>query len=220
MKKLLPLLLFFAIGFSSCMSLRYDHSIQRPTKLNDFPWLKTEAAVLMQPRPYAYEYYTNPSDSTLVTTVFTSEKDELHFTFEQYLRHTVDFELTSGVGKPYGKIVPHVSSHYIRQRIGGYLPSVLSVGIYPLLGLPVSRAYADISLNVEIRDSEDTVIARYPLHGSGKAWCAMYWGYNSSDYTAKAYHDAWQMMRLQLISYFENDREMLVERLKAAGPLE
>lgn len=95
-------------------------------------------------------------------------------------------------------------AYYNRYNTGwGYtIPSVITLGVVNLFGLPAGVTRSDVELQMEIVDNDGNVLARYRAPGSGKTKVAMYYGYSGYGAMRKAnllaLQDALQGIKQQL----------------------
>lgn len=111
--------------------------------------------------------------------------------------------------------------HYDRRAPGwGYvIPSVLTLGLANLCGMPANRIRAELELQMEIVDAHDHVIARYRAPGIGKATQAMYRGYSHAGAIRKTNLLALQDAMTKIGAKMSADLPELKEKLTLAGPL-
>jgi hypothetical protein len=132
----------------------------------------------------------------------------------------VSYNLSENSGPRYG----HVRFKLINyeRRVPGWGYSVASWGtlfVGNALGMPYNRVRSEMELQVEIADANKNVLARYRAPGIGKAYTAMYYGYQTSDAWRKAnlnaIQDAMKAIRPQIIA----DAPRLRAQLLEAGPI-
>ncbi len=107
--------------------------------------------------------------------------------------------------------------YYERRNPGwGYtIPSVLTMGLVNLFGLPLKVTRADLELQLEIKDNAGNILGRYRAPGSGKAKVAMYHGYDGIGAMRKANLLALQEAMQGIKKQLEADLPQLQTQLAA-----
>ena len=86
--------------------------------------------------------------------------------------------LTNPIGEKQGSIVCKVVSADTRSsKWALMIPSVLTLGILNVFGMPFHYFKTEIELEVEIKDLENNTVVRYESYGKGEVPIAFYYGY-------------------------------------------
>lgn len=132
-------------------------------------------------------------------------------------------ELTDNImesgGNRYGQV--RFKLMYYNKTMPGWgwiLPSLFTLDIANLMGMPFTKYRTDLELQMEILDARQQVIARYQAPGAGKATVAMYYGYSGQEAYRKANLLALQEAMRGIRQKMEPDLAALRDKLLAAGP--
>ncbi|MCC6460701.1 MAG: hypothetical protein IT260_09555 [Saprospiraceae bacterium] len=127
--------------------------------------------------------------------------------------------MLQSAGEKYGQL--RFKLVYYQSNTPGWgwvIPSVLTLNLANLAGMPFLRYRIDLELQMEILDRNQQVIAQYRAPGSGKSTVAMYYGYSGRDAYRKANLLALQDAMRAIRSKMEPDLTVLRDDLLAAGP--
>lgn len=102
---------------------------------------------------------------------------------------------------------------------GWVIPSVMTLNIANLAGMPFTRYQADLELQMEIVDANQRVIAQYRAPGTGKTTVAFYYGYDGASAHRKANLLALQEAMRGIRNKMEPDLARLNNELLAAEPV-
>lgn len=122
-------------------------------------------------------------------------------------------------GAPHGQI--RFKLLYYQSRTPGWgwvIPSVFTLNIANLAGMPFLRYRIDLELQMEILDRNQRVVAQYRAPGNGKSTVAMYYGYTGREAYRKANLLALQDAMRAIRAKMEPDLSSLRDDLLAAGP--
>jgi hypothetical protein len=85
------------------------------------------------------------------------------------------------------------------------LPTYLTMGLYPLLGLPLGYCKSHIELSANIVDSNNKMISKFSSVGDGKAKIACWFGYSGKNARKVSYLMALQMAMKDLEKQLQKD---------------
>ena len=136
------------------------------------------------------------------------------------LGNEVNENLSDNKGDRYGHIRFRLVNYDRRAPGWGYkIPSVLTLNMLNVAGMPYTRLSSELELQVEVADANKKVLARYRAPGAGKAYVAMYYGYRPGDAWRKANLIAIQDAMAKIRPQMEADLPGLRAQLMVAGPL-
>ena len=136
------------------------------------------------------------------------------------LGNEVNENITENKGDRFGHIRFRLVNYDRRAPGWGYkIPSVLTLNLLNIAGMPYTRVSAELELQVEVADANKKVLARYRAPGVGKAYVAMYYGYRPGDAWRKANLLALQDAMVKIRPQMTADLPQLKEQLVEAGPL-
>lgn len=125
---------------------------------------------------------------------------------------------TQRAGEKYG-LARFKLVHYERREPGwGWLvPSVFTLGVANLAGMPANKIQSNLELQMEILDANQNVVAQYRAPGSGKATVKMYSGYSGFGAKRKANLLALQEAMRHIRKQMEADLPKINAALQSAG---
>lgn len=136
------------------------------------------------------------------------------------LGNEVNDNLTENTGDRFGHIRFRLVNYNRRSPGWGYtIPSVMTLNLLNVLGMPYTRLQSELELQVEVADANKKILARYRAPGQGKSYVAMYYGYHRVDAWRKANLVALQDAMAKIRPQLEADLPKLQEQLSSAGPL-
>jgi hypothetical protein len=94
------------------------------------------------------------------------------------------------------------------------LPAYLTMGIYPLLGLPLGNCKSHIELSANVVDSNNNMIRKFSSIGDGKAKIACWSGYSGKNARKVSYLMALQMAMKDLEKQMQKDYSSINSELK------
>ena len=136
------------------------------------------------------------------------------------LRRDLDDNIASPTAETYGN-ARFKLLHYNRpwRGIGWIVPSIGTMFIANLFGMPAAIIRVEMELQMELTDANGNVLIRYVAPGAGKTPQAFYYGYDGADGVRRsnllALKDAMKNIKQKMAA----DVPMLTEKLLAAGPI-
>jgi len=108
--------------------------------------------------------------------------------------------------------------YYNRQNSGwGYtIPSIATMWVLNVVGMPVATVRCDLDLQVEIADAQGASIVTYTAPGSSKAKVALYYGYNPVDAIRKANLEALKAALKAIETKMQEDVHLVTAKLTLA----
>ena len=173
---------------------RFAGEVMEDAVTSGYPWI-----------PSPYEVYTRIGAS--MQDVFALLGNEL------------SENMTRATGEKHGQA--RFKLLYYNSSMPGWgwiFPSVMTLNIANLAGMPYTKYRADLELQLEILDAKQQVIAQYRAPGSGKATVALYYGYGGSAAYRKANLLALQEAMRGIRAKMEPDIAKLNSDLLAGGP--
>ncbi len=95
-------------------------------------------------------------------------------TFDRHVRSMIDLNLPKSNAKIHCKVI---DTDFERNFIWS-VPTLLTLGVSTMFGVPCSYYDADVELELEIIDPRKGSLAVYSASGKGEAYSACYWGYS------------------------------------------
>lgn len=136
------------------------------------------------------------------------------------LGNEISDNLAGNTGDRFGHIRFRLLNYNRRAPGWGYtIPSTMSFYTLNTLGMPYTRLQAEVELQVEVADANKKILARYKASGQGKAWVALYYGYQRTDAWRKANLLALQDAMVNIRAQMAEQLPQLNARLAEAGPL-
>lgn len=173
---------------------RFAGEVMEDAVTSGYPWI-----------PSPYEVYTRIGAS--MQDVFALLGNEL------------SENMTRATGEKHGQA--RFKLLYYNSSMPGWgwiFPSVMTLNIANLAGMPYTKYRADLELQLEILDANQQVIAQYRAPGSGKATVALYYGYGGNAAYRKANLLALQEAMRGIRAKMEPDIAKLNSDLLAGGP--
>lgn len=172
-----------------------EASVNRKALKDNFDTVKTEDG-----RAFVY-------DDNIQFLGATYQKDRRPRDVETVFLRNMD-NITQRYGEKKGKITMRISN--TRAYHSGYLytvPSVLTLHIANLLGMPYVYDNMDIEIEVTITDNKGNPVRKYIETGHAETPVAMYYGYSTSNApllsTIRATQDALRKINMQIANEFE-----------------
>lgn len=222
-------LLFIAalLFFSNCRSLKISDFHQQSPVSNPVPPLALKVHTESFAAQFAGEMLEDAlTNAAVAGVVWIPSPYEVYTQVGEPLRDVFTLlgnELSDNImetsGARYGQV--RFKLLYYNKTAPGWgwiFPSLLTLNIANLAGMPFTKYRADLELQMEILDARQQVIARYRAPGSGKSTVALYYGYSGPDAFRKANLLALQEAMRGIRHKMEPDLANLRENLLAAGP--
>lgn len=159
-------------------------------------------------------YYWIPSPYEMHTRVGEPMRDV--FTL---LGNELADNMAETSGDKYGQV--RFKLEFYNQTVPGWgwiIPSISTLNIANVLGMPYTRYRVDLELQMEVLDANQQVLAQYRAPGKGKASVALYYGYTGPDALRKANLLALQEAMRGIRAQMERDLPKVREELLAVGP--
>jgi hypothetical protein len=142
------------------------------------------------------------------TSVQTSDEELKLFTQE------VETNLIDPFGDKNGYIVLKRTTLKKSQGLIWTIPPLITIGGALVLGAPFQRVGYKMEAEIRIFDKRNKLIGKYSGIGEGKAWVALYWGYNQLDADHMAFSTALQNAFNEIRPKIQADVNRLNESLK------
>ncbi|MBL7829241.1 MAG: hypothetical protein JNJ57_21580 [Saprospiraceae bacterium] len=212
------LFLLAALSLGACKSLKVSdfHTKQSiPEKLPDLGLLVHERSFLAA---FDEEYLRRKlSDDNDIWFGFQITDQALSDVFK-LLENDLQENITQNGDGKYG----HARFKLVEYRrpwrgVGWIVPSIATLFVANVAGMPFAVVRAELELQMEITDAEGNVLIRYVAPGFGKSPQAFYYGYTASDAVRRANLNALKDAINQIKGKMAADVPMLTGKLLASG---
>lgn len=88
-----------------------------------------------------------------------------------------------------------------------------TLGLLNLCGMPAAVSKMDLDVEVELRDIHNNTIGRYQGYGTGTAYWAAWWGYDSASFTRVSNIEAFKMAMQSIKNNINRDAPRLIRKL-------
>lgn len=218
MKNTAIIFLLAALSMSACRSLHisdYHTNTTIPERLPNLGLMVHERSFLASfDEEYMQQMLPNDNDFWYGYQITDQALNDVFALLENDLNEN----LIRSSGPDYG----HARFKLVQYRrpwrgAGWIVPSIGTLFVANLFGMPFSVVRTELELQMEITDSQGNILIRYVAPGAGKSPQAFYYGYSAADAVRRANLNALKDALNQIKGKMAADVPMLTEKLLASG---